>query len=232
MILESANAAASRLLTPPFRAVLWKSLGFTIATLIAVWFAIRGVFEYLANPWISQYTMGLPEWTGFLGLFSSIIAGIALSLALGLLIAPVTALVASFFLDEVADVIEAEDYPDQPKGRALPLGESIIHALKFAAIVVVGNLFALLLLLVPGVNIMAFFLVNGYLLGREYFEFAAMRFRPAVEARAMRRKHSFTVMLAGLLIAAMLSVPILNLLTPLFAAAMMVHIHKTISLRV
>lgn len=228
MILHAASAAFSRLLTPSFRQVLWKSLGLTIASLVGVWFALRGLFEWLATPWISQYTLGLPEWTGAFGVFSSIVAGLALSLALGLLIAPVTALVAGFFLDDVAEVIETEDYPDHPKGRALPLSEAIIHALKFFGVVVAGNLFALLLLLVPGINVMAFFLVNGYLLGREYFEFAAMRFRTAQEARALRRQHKFTVLMSGFLIAVMLSVPILNLLTPLFAAAMMVHVHKAL----
>ena len=81
----------------------------------------------------------------------------------------------------------------------------------------------------PGVNVIAFFLVNGYLLGREFFEFAAMRFRPEAEAKLFRRKHSTTVFMAGLVIAAFLAVPVLNLMTPLFAAAMMVHLHKLLS---
>ena len=102
-------------------------------------------------------------------------------------------------------------------------------AMKFFGVVIAGNLVALLLLLVPGVNIAAFFIVNGYLLGREFFEFAAMRLRPEAEAKALRRRHAGTVFLAGLLIAAFISVPLLNLLTPLFAAAMMVHLHKMIA---
>ena len=81
----------------------------------------------------------------------------------------------------------------------------------------------------PGVNIAAFFVVNGYLLGREFFEFAAMRHRSPDEAKALRRRYSGTVFLAGLLIAAFISVPILNLLAPLFAAAMMVHLYKMIA---
>ena len=92
-------------------------------------------------------------------------------------------------------------------------------------------MFTLLLLLVPGVNIAAFFVVNGYLLGREFFEFAAMRFRSPVEARAFRAKHHVTVLLAGLLIAGFLAIPIVNLLTPLFAAGLMVHLHKSVSRR-
>lgn len=83
----------------------------------------------------------------------------------------------------------------------------------------------------PGINIAAFFVVNGYLLGREFFEFAAMRFRDEAEAKALRRRNAGTVFVAGLVIAAFLAVPLLNLLTPLFAAAMMVHLNKLVSAR-
>jgi CysZ protein len=37
------------------------------------------------------------------------------------------------------------------------------------------------------------------------------------------------VFLGGLVIAAFMAIPILNLLTPLFAAAMMVHLHKAVA---
>src|SRR5690606_34751020 len=109
------------------------------------------------------------------------------------------------------------------------LATSVLVSAKFLVLVVLGNLLALVLLLVPGVNVVAFLLVNGYLLGREYFEFAAMRFRGEAEARALRRRHAGTVFAAGMVIALVLSVPLVNLATPLFAAAMMVHLHKMIS---
>jgi CysZ protein len=111
------------------------------------------------------------------------------------------------------------------------MGEAIIASIKFFGVVIVGNLFALMLLFIPGVNIIAFFLVNGYLLGREFFEFAAMRFRSAEEARLLRSRHSGTVFMAGLVIALFLAVPIVNLLTPLFAAGLMVHLHKALAAR-
>ncbi len=111
----------------------------------------------------------------------------------------------------------------------MPLGEAIVQSLQFFGVVILGNVVALFMLFVPGVNLIAFFLVNGYLLGREFFEFAATRFRPRQEAQDFRRKHSGTVFTAGLVIAAFLAVPILNLLTPLFAAGLMVHLHKALS---
>jgi CysZ protein len=114
-------------------------------------------------------------------------------------------------------------------GTALPLGQAISGSIKFLGIVILGNLIALFLLFIPGVNLVAFFLVNGYLLGREFFEFAAMRYRTPAEARLFRAKHASTVLLAGLLVAAFLAIPFVNLLTPLFAAGLMVHLHKALS---
>lgn len=229
MILEAAFAAARRLPSAEFRAVLFKSLGLTVLALIGLWFGIAGLFEAFALPSMMEFIPDLPSWTSWLGLMAAIAAGMALALGLGLLIAPVTAIIAGFFLDDVAEVIEREDYPRDPPGTALPMTTAALVSAKFLVLVVVGNLIALGLLLIPGVNIAAILLVNGYLLGREFFEFAAMRFRSEADAKALRRKYRGTVFLAGLIIAALLSVTILNLLTPLFAAAMMVHLHKMVS---
>jgi CysZ protein len=171
----------------------------------------------------------LPSWAGWLTFIAAILAGIGLAIALALLVAPVTAAIAGLFLDDVAEAVERMDYPADPPGAALPISQAVMQSLKFFGVVILGNIVALLLLLVPGINIAAFFIVNGYLLGREFFEFAAMRHLPEAEAKALRRRHSLTVFLAGLLIAAFVSVPLLNLLAPLFAAAMMVHLFKMVS---
>ena len=69
-------------------------------------------------------------------------------------------------------------------------------------------------------------------MGRQYFEFAALRFRPMPEVTALRRRHRASVLLAGLLIALFVSVPLLNLLTPLFGTALMVRLHRRLSPRV
>lgn len=231
MILDSASAAFGHLFSAPFRGVFFKTLGLTLLVLAALWFGLKEAVEWLALPWLSGLLPAMPDWAGWLGVFAAIAAGIGLALALAFLIAPVTAIVASLFLDDVAELVERTDYPADPPGRPVPLLAGIILALKFFGVVILGNLLALFLLLIPGVNIAAFFVVNGYLLGREFFEFAAMRFRPEDEAKALRRRFAGTIFLAGLLIAAFMAVPLLNLLTPLFACAMMVHLHKAIAAR-
>ncbi|NTI49835.1 sulfate transporter family protein [Agrobacterium rhizogenes] len=229
MIIDAARLSLANLFATETRKVFWKVLGLTLLALAVLWFALNSTFVAVVLPWLQSFLPSAPDWTSWLTLLLGLLAGLGLALALALLIAPVTALIAGLFLDDVADVVEKRDYPADPPGKALPFVPAMKGSLKFLGVVIVGNIFALFLLFIPGVNLVAFFLVNGYLLGREFFEFAAMRFRSPDEARQFRIKHAFTVFLAGLVIAAFLAIPIVNLLTPLFAAGMMVHLHKLIS---
>ena len=66
-------------------------------------------------------------------------------------------------------------------------------------------------------------------ISREYFQLAAMRFHPPAEAKALRKMHQGTVFVAGLMIAALVSIPIVSLATPLFGTAFMVHMHKRLT---
>lgn len=236
MIFTAAKNALGELFDPALRQVFWKSIGLTIAGLIAVWFGLKALFEAMAIPFVSAWIAGLgmpamPEWTGTLGLVAAVAAGLGLAAGLAFLIGPVSAAIAGIFLDDVADHVERQDYPADPPGTAMAIAPSIWMSIKFFGIVIVGNLLALALLLVPGINLIAFFAVNGYLLGREYFQFAAMRFRDEKSAALLRSKYSSTVILAGFLIAGFLAIPVVNLLTPLFGAALMVHLHKAIEKR-
>jgi CysZ protein len=229
MILEAARLSASNLFAAETRSVFWKVLGLTILALIGLWLALRSVFMTLLFPWLASFFPDMPDWAGWLGFVLALMAGIGLALCLALLLSPVTALIAGLFLDDVAEVVEKRDYPDDVGGTAMPLGPAMLSSVKFLGVIIAGNIVALFLLFIPGINLIAFFLVNGYLLGREFFEFAAMRFRSPEEARLFRMKHASTVFMAGLVIAVFLAIPIVNLLTPLFAAGMMVHLHKLLS---
>lgn len=190
-------------------------LGFTLGILVVIWIVLQGLiagFVELPYPWLETAL--------------SILTGIGAIFALGFLIAPISALFAGLFQDDIADIVETRDYPGDRPGTALPFAQAIGHTIKFTGIVILGNLFALLLLLIPGINLIAFFVVNGYLLGREFFEFAAMRFMPREDAKAFRKARSGTVFLGGMVIAALLAVPILNLVTPIFATIFMMHLFK------
>ena len=234
MIYDSAVLALRSLAHPGMRSTFWKTLGLTILALIAAWFAISSGFTHMALPWVEsffQFDFTLPKWTGWISFFALVAAGIGLAAGLALMLGPVSALIAGLFLDDAAEALETTYYPNDVPGKAMPIGESVWLAIKFTGIVILGNLLALALLLVPGINLVAFFVVNGYLLGREFFEFAARRFADDEHVRMLRSKYSGTIFFAGLVIAAFLAVPLLNILTPLFGAALMVHLHKAVQLR-
>ena len=188
-----------------------------------MWLGLQGL--------VSAYI--LPFIDGWVWVTSAIlwVLGAGVIIAGGFLLAPVTAIFAGLFLDEVAKHVEQHEYPEDTPGKEMELVPSIFLAIKFAIVVLLANLAALLLVWFAGFGVIIFFLVNGYLIGREYFQFASMRFRPEKEANRLRKQFSFEVFLAGLVIAAFMSVPVLNLLTPVFAATLMVHLHKEVSSR-
>ncbi len=219
-MFDAAVAAASQVLTPPFRNVLWKTFGLTLALLALVWIGLEKLIVVgLALPIIAPY-----PW---LATILSIIGGAGLFLGLAFLVAPVSFLVAGFFFDELAEHVETELGPCAV-GRALPLGEAIWVTAEFAGLALVVNLIAFLLLLVPGVNAIAFFGANAYLFGRGYFELAALRYLPAPEVARLRKANEPQLFVAGLVMAGMLAVPFVNLLTPLFGAAFMVRVARGI----
>jgi CysZ protein len=223
MLIQAAFKALAQVFSPALRAVLWKSLALTIGLLALVWFALTR----LLSAWLETHDLSASY--PILDTFAFFLAGAGLFIALAYLMPAVSALVAGYFLDDVAEVVERTDFPADPAGRPLPLGRALLYGLRFAGLSLLVNLAALALVFVPIVNVAVFFAANAYLLGREYFELAAGRFRPMEEASRMRVEHRGTVILAGAMLAALVLVPVANLLTPLFGVALMVHVHKQLS---
>ncbi len=229
-MLDAAVKALAQMLTPPFRTVLVKSVALAIALLAMLGIALYRLLEWLtgAGETWAENTLG-PLSHGPLAVLGWLLA---LALGFGLfagaifLMPAVAALVASFFGDEIAAHVEQEHYPLDPPGVAPPLGRAILEGLKTAAVAILVYLCCAPFLLFAGFGAVLFFLATAWLVGREYFELAAMRFHPVAEAKAMRRAYGGTVFVAGLFIAGFLLIPIVNLATPLFGTALMVHMHK------
>ena len=225
MLLRAVLAAARQVLSPALRGILWKSLALTVALLALVWVVLTSLFRWFlaGHPLSTDY----PILDGF----AFFLAGAGLFVALLYILPAVSALVAGYFIDDIAEIIERSDFPGEPPGCAVSLGRSLLYGLRFAGLSLLVNLIALVLFFVPGVNLVAFFGANAYLLGREYFELAAGRFRPMEEAGRMRAQHRRTVLAAGAVLAGMMLVPVVNLVTPLFGVALMVHLHKALARR-
>ena len=232
-MLDAAVKALSQILSPPMRSILWRSIGLALVLIVVLAIGLQRLLS-----WFATYGEGWAEAVlgpGFhtplnlLAWIVSIAAGLGVVLGAVLLMPAITSLVAGVFVDEVADHVEREHYPSERPGTALPFGLAMTEGVKTALLTVLVYLIALPFVFVAGAGLIAFFIATAWLLGREYFELAAMRFRPPAEAKAMRKENAALIFSAGLIIAAFVSIPIVNLATPLFGMAFMVHMHKRLS---
>jgi len=217
-MLADALDAFSQIFSPPFRRVMWKSLGLTAAILAAAGFAL----DRLA---VSYIHVG-PAWLSFV---LSTLVGLGLVVGAIVLAPPAVSLAAGFYLDEIAAIVERSIDSRGPPGTPLPFGPALALGLRFAVLSIAVNFVVLVLTVFAGVGLAAFFVLNGYLIGREYFELAAMRRVSASEARDLFDRHWLEVFGAGVIVAALVAVPVLNLLAPLFATALMIRVVKRVS---
>lgn len=139
--------------------------------------------------------------------------------------------IMSAMLEGVADAVEARHYPALNWPRPQKWAEVLLTTLRFLVVMVAVNLLALPLyavLLFTGFTAVLAIVVNGYLLGREYFEVVALRRLDPREARLAFRHHLGKFWLAGAVIAFLFSVPLVNLLMPVVATAFMVHLFQSL----
>ncbi len=132
--------------------------------------------------------------------------------------------VIGFLLDDVAKAVENKHYPDLPAPRHIPLGETIAGTARFLGVMLLLNFFLLFFLFTGPLFPFVFYGVNGYLISREYFELVASRRLDPAEAKALRKSHRWTVFVAGIAVAFLLTVPVVNLLAPIIGTAALVHL--------
>ncbi|MBI3453341.1 MAG: EI24 domain-containing protein [Rhodospirillales bacterium] len=152
------------------------------------------------------------------------LGGLTATILTVILFPVVMAAILSLFLDGVSAAVEARYYPGLPPPRDQPLIAQLGGATRFLAISILLNLVVLPLYLVPLLNLVVFYVLNGYLLGREYYEMVALRRLEPEEASGLWRRRRFAAMAAGTVIAFLSSVPLLNLAAPVVAVAAMIHL--------
>jgi CysZ protein len=228
-MLDAAVKALSQVLSPPMRSILWRSIGLALVLIVVLAIGLQRLLSWFAGWAEAMLGPGFHTPLNVLSWIVSIAAGLGVVFGAVFLMPAITSLVASVFVDEVADHVEREHYPAERPGTALPFGLAMTEGVKTALLTILVYLIALPFVFVAGVGFIAFFIATAWLLGREYFELAAMRFRTPAEAKAMRKQNAAIVFTAGLIIAAFVSIPIVNLATPLFGMALMVHMHKRLS---
>jgi CysZ protein len=212
--------ALAQMSDPAIQRVIWRTLGWSVAL-----FAVL-----LAAAWWLLVSTAIFQ-IGWLETAVDVLGGLAAVIAAFVLFPGAALVIISFLLEPVARAVEAAHYPDLPAPRAQPVSEALWLGIRFAAVTVVLNLLFLPLYFVPLLNVFVFGTLNGYLLGREYFELVALRRLDTAEARAMWRGYRGRLFLAGLVITVLLSIPLVNWFMPVVAAAFMVHIFERLRRR-
>jgi CysZ protein len=212
-VLAAFVKAFQQLADPALRRVLWVSMGIAALLFVALWATIGWL---LTNTTLFQ--------TGWMDTAVDVLGGLATLILSWLLFPAVVSTTTGFFLDRAADAVEHRHYPHLAPAREQPLQEVAMQTAKFFAVLIPLNLVALLFLLVPPLFPFVFLSVNGYLLGREYFELVAARRLDPQKARTLRQNHTLRLFAVGVLIALLLTIPIVNLLAPLIGTAAMVHV--------
>ena len=228
-MMDAFSAAARQLNDPVIRRVLvrvalWTAaiyacLAIVLGT-IPSGFDAEARFADIETDWIRNTVV----WV--VGNLVTMLIALAFVAILWILFVAIVQTVSSFYFEDVIMAVEARHYPKLPKPNSIPLATQINASLRFAGKVILLNLLALPFYLIPVVSFVVFLGLNGYLVGREYFELAALRRLDFKAARSLRKSRSGRVFGAGVIITALFAIPLVNLLAPVLGAAFMVHIFE------
>ena len=222
MIFADFAKALRQLTDRRFRRVLWLGLLLTFALLIGIYALFLWFIQSFAADPVSLPVIGQVEWVGALLSVGSLLIMLALSV---FLMVPVASAFSGLFLEDVAQAVEDRHYPQLPPVPRQGLGQTLIDTVNFFGLLVAVNLVAVLAYGFAGPAApLVFWGLNGFLLGREYFQLAAMRRLGRAGAKALRRQHPLQIWFAGILMAVPLSIPLLNFLVPVLGAATFTHL--------
>lgn len=230
-LFSAWSRALGQLREPRFLRVILIGAGGAIGVFVALW--VLAYAAYVSITWTALPVIGPGvEWLLGLWLIGDLFAGgafLAVMVAVTYFLFPaVMTGIVSVFLEDVVDLVDARHFPAQGKARDLPVAEAVLNALGFFGVVLAVNLIALpfyaVFFLIFGFGLLLYYFVNGYLIGREYFEMVAFRRLDRQQARALRLKHRGSVLGFGVVAAFLMTLPIVNLVAPALAAAAMAHL--------
>lgn len=222
-MIQSFSRAVAQLPDPKILKIIFQVIATTIGLIFAITFLSYLGLSYLGSledvrniiPFVE-----LPAW-----IFESLTLGVLV--VLFIFFPALSTIAAGLFLDKVADVVEGKYYPKLSPVQEMPLSSVIWMAVKLLTLTLVLNILVLPLYFIPLINLVVFYVLNGYLIGREYYEMVAQRHLPVGEIRSFRKTKMGGYLIFGAIVTFLLTIPFLNLLMPIIATAAMVHLfHK------
>ncbi len=224
MIFTDFTKALSQMTDRRFLRVLLFGIALTVALLFGIYALFLAAISSLDADSLTLPIIGEVTWVKDLLGWGSLALMLILSF---FLMIPVASAFTGLFLEDVAKAVEQKHYPYLTPTPRIPFSETLVDTLNFLGVLIGANILAVFLYMVLNIfSPLAFWAINGYLLGREYFQMAAMRRLGRVKAKALAKQHRFEVWIAGILMTVPLTIPLVNLLVPVLAAATFTHMFQ------
>ncbi len=203
--------ALAQLFSGPILGVLGACALLSALCFVLLWLGIDfALLHWFGDTWLATTVVGVLG-----GIATFALAWVTFPLVAGAFV--------GLFLEHVAALVERRHYPELPAAKGLPFVQGIAVSVRFLVVLLAANALLLVLLLVPPVYAVAWLVVNGWLVGREYVELVAMRRVAPAEADALRRRHRVECFATGVALALLMPLPIVNLVLPVLATAVVVH---------
>lgn len=212
--IQSALRAVRSLLTPGIPGLLMLCALLSLGVLLA----LLGAAAWGLNAFI------LKEQAAQAFLALSLIESVA-AVILAMLLFPIALpLIVSFFDDRIADAIETHEYGNVPLPQPQPFWNELWHDIKFSLWALFLNVVSLPIYFIPALNAVWFFVLNGCLLGRQFFVMIAARHMSRGNAAALVVRHRLPIYAGGIIITLCATIPFVNLAAPFWGVALMVHL--------
>lgn len=223
-VFRAIALSISQFSDPQFQRVVLKSI---LLAVVVLWALAAGGGAFLG--WLFSGSITIP-WIGTITFSGSMVGWSAFWIILGLsafLMVPVASAMSAFFVDDVARAVEVRHYPNCVAQTRTKLSEEFRESVGFLGVMLAANAMALIIYAFFTVFApIIFWSLNGYLIGREYFYMAAKRHLGRDRALALFRENRFIVWTCGVMLVLPMSVPLLNLLVPVLAAASFTHLFQ------
>lgn len=215
--------AVTKLRDPQYRKLLWLGVALSLALLFMLYAFVLLIVQILIPGALFLPITGQVQGLSSLFSLGSIIYLLGLSV---FLMVPVASVFTGLYLNDVADSVEKDSYPGLPPRNRVPFRESLNDGLRYFGLLVGLNVIGMGVFAISnGWGMAILWIVNGFLLSREYFTMVARRRHDLEAARALQKQHMLGLWLPGIVLAIGLSVPVLNLAMPLVGAAVFTHLY-------
>ena len=214
-MLKSLLRGISQLNDRATRHLLLLCIGVAIIVFICLWMGIAFVLTHTV----------FFQWA-LLEAVTDIFAGLATAVITWFLFPGVISAIIGLVMDRIANCVETLHYPELPKASGPPFLDSMISLIKFLGTYIVINLCLLPFLFLGPLYLLVFYIANGYLISREYFELTAHRRLSTKDARTLRKANKWQLLFLGIAITFLLTIPVINLIAPVIAVGAIIHLSQ------